>query len=84
MFQKKMFFLPDCSTVTRSVPRLVAGAPRLVVGAPGLIRGAPEGHCVSPVNSGIWPPSDSGPTILKHSHMLRLTKSNFAEVMITI
>jgi len=32
-FTKKMFF-PDCSTVNRGAPRVVAGAPRLVAGTP--------------------------------------------------
>ena len=32
-----------------------------------LLPGASEGHCVGPVNTGIKPPWDSGPTILKYS-----------------
>jgi len=34
-------FFPDCSTVIRGAPRLVAGAPRLVVSAPRLVAGPP-------------------------------------------
>ena len=33
---------PDCCTVIRCAPRLVAGAPRLVAGAPRLVAGAPR------------------------------------------
>jgi len=32
-----------------------------------VLHGAPEGHCVGPVNSGIWPPCNSGATTLRHS-----------------
>jgi len=37
----QMMFFPDCSTVIRGAPRLVAGAPRLVADAPRLIAGDP-------------------------------------------
>jgi len=71
-------------------PRLLVGTPRLVVGAPRcsqtccrrsqVLPGAPGGHCIGPVNSGIWPPWDSGPTTLRHSHRLPVTKIHFADV----
>ena len=32
---------PDCCTVIRCAPRLVAGAPRTVAGAPKVVDGAP-------------------------------------------
>ena len=50
-----MFFFPDCSTVIRGAPRLVAGAPRLVISTPRLVAsslrlvaGAPRGSHVHP------------------------------------
>jgi len=45
-----------------------------------VLAGVPEGHCVGPVNSGIWSPWDSGPTTLRHSEMLLVTKIHFADV----
>jgi len=37
-----MLFSPDCCTVIRGAPRLVAGAPRCVAGAPRCVAGAPR------------------------------------------
>jgi len=37
-----MLFFPDCSTVIRGAPRLVAGAPRSVAGTPRFVAGAPR------------------------------------------
>ena len=45
-----------------------------------VLPGAPEGHCISPVNSGIWPPLDSGLTALRHSQRLPVTKIHCADV----
>jgi len=45
--------------------------------------GAPKGHCIGPVNSGIWPPWDSGLATLRHSQKLLVTKIHFPEVLIS-
>jgi len=45
-----------------------------------VLPGAPKGHCICPVNSGIWPPWDSGPTSLRHSQRLPERKIYFADV----
>ena len=85
-----MFFPDCSTVIQRaprlvvSAPRLVVGALRLVASAPRcsqacgqhsqVLPGAPGGHCIGPVNSGIWPPWDSGPTTLRHSQRLPVTK----------
>jgi len=42
--------------------------------------GQPDGHCLSIVNSGILPPSDSGPTTLKYSLWFIDAKLNLADL----
>ena len=82
--------LPGAPRLVVNTPRFVIGAPRcssgchktsyVYVDVSLLVTGKPEGHCTSPVNSGIWPPSDSGPTTPRHSQRLPVTKIYFADV----
>jgi len=46
-----------------------------------MLPGAPEGHRIGPVHSGIWPPSDSGLTTLRHTQSLPVTKLHNAYVL---
>jgi len=72
--------LSGLSPALPAAPRLCVGAPRC---SPGwhqtfyghiisllVLPGAPEGHCITTVHSGIWPPCDSGPTTSRHSQVL--------------
>jgi len=45
-----------------------------------VLPGAPEDECIGPANTAIWPPCDSGPTTLKHSQRLQVTKLHLADV----
>jgi len=45
-----------------------------------VLPGVSDGHCIGPVNSRIWPPWDSGPTILRHSQSLLVNNIHFADV----
>jgi len=72
-------------------PRLVAGALRCSQACnrcsqaccrrTQVLPGAPEDHCIGPVNAGILPSWDSGPTTLRHSQTLPVTKIHFADVL---
>lgn len=46
-----------------------------------VLPGPTKGHCISPEDSWIWPPWDSGPTLTPiHSQRLQATKIDFAVV----
>jgi len=44
-----------------------------------VLSGAPNGVCIITVNSGIWPPIESGPTTLGHSQLLPVRKIHLAD-----
>jgi len=70
-------------------PRLVGHAPRcfqmcrwhsqLCHQRSQLLPGAPAGHRIGPVNSAIGPPWDAGPTTLRYSRRLIVTKLQFGD-----
>jgi len=78
------------SRPTGSIPKKDDVFPRLVYSDSGcsqachrhsqVLPGAPEGHCIRQVNTGIWPPWDSGPTTLRHSQRLPVTRIHLADV----
>jgi len=72
--------LPGWSSALTDLSPALQVPPRLVITVPRLVAGAPEGHCISPVISGIWPPLDSGPTTFKHSQRPPETLLHFADV----
>jgi len=81
--------LPGLLLALPGASRPVIGAPRCSPGCyqtsyghldlSPVLPGAPEGHCSSPVHSGIWPPWDSGPTTSRHSQRLPQTKKYCAD-----
>jgi len=75
--------LPGASRRVIRIPRCYPGCHQTSYGHLDLSRvlpDAPEGHCISPVHSGIWPPWDSGPTTSRHSQRLPEIKIHFADV----
>ena len=82
--------IPGAARLLVSAPRLVAGTPRCSPGChwtsyvhpdfSHMLPDAPEGHCISPVNSRIWPPWDSSPTTPRHSQTLPVTKIHIPDV----
>jgi len=82
--------LPGLSPALPGTPRCVVGTSRC---SPGnyqtsyvyldfllVLPDAPDGHCISPLHSGISPHWDSGPTTARHSHRLPVTIIRFADV----
>jgi len=72
--------------VLQYVSPALPGAPVVVARPPIAMQmyhkhyaGAHEGYCIGPVNSGIWPHWDSGPTTPKHSKRFPVTKTHFAD-----
>jgi len=82
--------LPDLYSALADLLLALPGAPRLVLPSQTchwlsqVFSGSPEGHCIGPGNSGIWPPGDSGPTILRHSQRLPVTKIYCADVYLQL
>jgi len=84
--------LPDLSLVFTGAPRFVVSAPRcspgcqqtsyIHLGFSLVLPGVSEGHSISPVHSGIWPPWDSGPTTSRHPQRLPEREIHFADVTI--
>jgi len=48
-----------------------------------MLPASPEGHCISPVNSGNWPPWDSGLTARRYSQRLPEMKIHLVDVLET-
>jgi len=80
----------DTPRLVISAPRLVVGPPRCFPGChqtsyvpkqnSSVPPGPPDGHCIGPVNHGIWPPWTFGPTTLRQSQMLTKTKIHFTDI----
>jgi len=80
---------PDLSLVVQATPRLVVSAPRFPLSCHQIshgdldmspvLPGVPEGHWISPVHSGIYPPWDSGLTTSRRSYRLPGMKEHVAD-----